>query len=553
MHTSSRWTIGRRLGLGFSALVAIIATLAGLFLFTLHAIDRGVHTVVADDLPGVIASDRLLSEAEACRALVLDVALVPDPAQKATLAGKIETQAAAFRTAFADYEKKILTDEERELARRIGPAFDRYLAVATNIRNLSLNEKTLEAAALATGAGKTAFVSLESAIAAIVDYNAASARKSAASISAAMQRSRRWTLAMALGAAVVAGGLGFITSRGVNATIRRVATLLGEASTHVSAASTQVAGSSDSLASGASRQAASLEETGASLVEISSMTRRNTESAHNAKTLAQETRTAAEQGARQMDDMVAAMNAIKSSSGNISKIIKTIDEIAFQTNILALNAAIEAARAGEAGMGFAVVAEEVRGLAQRSANAAKETAERIDDSIGKSTAGVEISGRVAESLATIAAKARKVDDLVGEIATASSEQSDGIEHVSRAVTEMDAVTQSIAATAQQSAAGAAELRNQATTMLGSVAELAGLVGEAAPAEENLAADQPEVSPAKELSPQIMLTPASAVARPERTKSESFTGMNGHATSSGYRTIHLHNRRPGEPLAVTADT
>src|SRR6185436_17915358 len=149
-------------------------------------------------------------------------------------------------------------------------------------------------------------------------------------------------------------------------------------------------------------------------------------SAATAKTLAGETRSAAESGNDDMTAMREAMDAIKTSSRDIAKIIKTIDEIAFQTNLLALNAAVEAARAGESGAGFAVVAEEVRNLAQRSAQAARETTAKIEDSIKKSERGVVLNGKVASGLREIATKARQVDDLVAEIATASTEQNQGI-------------------------------------------------------------------------------------------------------------------------------
>ena len=194
------------------------------------------------------------------------------------------------------------------------------------------------------------------------------------------------------------------------------------------------------------------------------MTKRNAESAASAKSSANETRTAADTGTARMQAMTLAMDAIKVSSDNIAKIIKTIDEIAFQTNLLALNAAVEAARAGEAGAGFAVVADEVRALAQRSATAAKETAEKIQDSIAKSEHGVAISREVDENLRQIATSARRVDDLIGEIATASNEQSHGITQVLSAITHMDSATQTTAATAEESAAAAQELNAQAVSL-----------------------------------------------------------------------------------------
>lgn len=237
-----------------------------------------------------------------------------------------------------------------------------------------------------------------------------------------------------------------------------------------------VAQTSAAIASSSSQQAAALEETGSSLEEISSMARRNTGSAQRATVIARSTRAAADAGTTAVAAMNTAMAEIKISSGGIAKIIKTIDEIAFQTNILALNAAVEAARAGEAGLGFAVVAEEVRALAQRSAQAAKEIATQIDDSVRKSHHGASVCGQVAAHLNEIAAKSREVDQLISEIATASQEQSQGIVQVNTAIGEMDRAVQGGAARAEEGAGVARELTERSARLQGTVDELATAVG-----------------------------------------------------------------------------
>jgi methyl-accepting chemotaxis protein len=269
-----------------------------------------------------------------------------------------------------------------------------------------------------------------------------------------------------------------VNSARVRRALGVLADSLGQVSEALVASGATVSSASQSLAEGSSAQAASIEETGASLEEMSGMTRRNAENSAKANELTAQARMAADKGATDMAAMSSAMQDIKASSDDIAKIIKTIDEIAFQTNILALNAAVEAARAGEAGMGFAVVADEVRNLAQRSAQAAKETAVKIETAITKTTQGVGISGKVAAALSDIVSKARQVDELVAEVAGASREQTLGINQINSAVAQMDKVTQANAASAEESAAAAEELNGQAHVMKEAVAELLRLVGKA---------------------------------------------------------------------------
>ncbi len=284
-------------------------------------------------------------------------------------------------------------------------------------------------------------------------------------------------LVMVLSVAGIVGGIifAFVIVRSVTRPITAINARLAMGAEQTAAASSQVTSASQTMAEGSSRQAAALEESSASLEEMAGMTRKNAENAQAAKALANQTRQAADIGTEDMKEMKAAMAAIQSSSTEISKIIKTIDEIAFQTNLLALNAAVEAARAGEAGLGFAVVADEVRSLAQRSVQAARETAQKISDSTAKSEQGAKISEKVAKSLDDITAKARQVDELIAEIAVASQEQSQGIDQVSRAVSDMDQVTQANAATAEETSAAANELSSQAAQLKGIINELTRMV------------------------------------------------------------------------------
>ena len=237
-----------------------------------------------------------------------------------------------------------------------------------------------------------------------------------------------------------------------------------EASMQVTTGSEQVASASQSLAQGSTEQASSLEEITASIDEIAHRTKANAEQANNANRLVHEAKEGAVKGNVQMGEMIEAMNDINHASENISKIIKVIDDIAFQTNILALNAAVEAARAGAHGKGFAVVAEEVRNLAGKSAKAASETAELIEDSIHKISKGSRLAEDTANALETIVLNIEQIVGLISNIADASNEQATAITQIDQALGQVSQVVQSNSATSEQCAAASEELSNQAVRL-----------------------------------------------------------------------------------------
>jgi len=266
----------------------------------------------------------------------------------------------------------------------------------------------------------------------------------------------------------------FIT-KGITKPVNHLIEVLSDGAQDVDNASGQLSVASNTLAEGATENAASLEETSAALEELSSMTKRNSDNAMEANALMSQATEAVKKADGSMAGVIKAMEEISISGNEIGKIIKTIDEIAFQTNLLALNAAVEAARAGEAGAGFAVVADEVRNLAIRSADAAKNTADLIASTISNIGSGSEMVNATADNFRVVGEQSSKVAELLAEVSEASREQSQGIGQITTAMTEMDKVTQSNAASAEESASAAGQLSLQAGNLLEAVEELNSLV------------------------------------------------------------------------------
>jgi methyl-accepting chemotaxis protein/methyl-accepting chemotaxis protein-1 (serine sensor receptor) len=284
-----------------------------------------------------------------------------------------------------------------------------------------------------------------------------------------------WEVSVAVALGLLAGIAGLWVVRQVASALRRSTRQLLDMSQQVASAAGQFAQSNQSLAQGASQQAASLEETAAAITEVGSMTQKNLSGTRDVALLVRDEAGFVDDANHKLDAMLASMREIVVSGGKISKIVKTIDGLAFQTNLLALNASVEAARAGESGLGFAVVAQEVRALAQRSADAARDTAELVSASVDAGTAGRTQLDGVALVIGSITERTLQVKQLMDQVNHTGKEQAQGLAQISQAMAQMEQVTTMTAANAEQRAAASAQLSAQSQAMRDVITALQAMV------------------------------------------------------------------------------
>ena len=477
MNVMSTWTIAKRLAVGLGVCVSVIVGLGAFAVSRLNNADELASHIALDSLPGVTQFGQIRANILEMTGLMMEHMASEDPARLDALEARIKTLTEANGALIAEYQKTITSEEDQRL-----------FGVFKTAREAGVEGRNAVLAFSRTHDSKASFAKFEqdyrpiadaiiTSANAVAEFNAREGSKSGAAITASMSSSIVWVAFGSLMAVLAAVVCAWVIVRGTNRVLGASVTSLSNGAAQVVTAAGQVAASAQTLSQGATEQASSLEETSASMEEMASMARRNSENAREASGLMAQVDTRVGESNQRLQDMVVSMQAIQESSNQVAKIIKTIDEIAFQTNILALNAAVEAARAGEAGMGFAVVADEVRNLAQRSAQAAKDTATLIEASIASSTEGNHKVNEVAASISAITESVSRVKHLVDEVRSASGEQTQGIEQVAHAVAQMEKVTQSLAATAEESAAASEELNAQAETSLAVVAEIGQLIGQ----------------------------------------------------------------------------
>jgi methyl-accepting chemotaxis protein/methyl-accepting chemotaxis protein-1 (serine sensor receptor) len=472
----STMTIGKKQTLTAGSLLLALAIVGGVSIYNLASLNQTTQVIVTDPMPGMATIAAVQSSILTMRGDIWKHVAAQDASKKTQLEAKIDDAKGKINGNLQSYEKTISLAEDRALFDKIKDSWQRYSAVYPTMVELSRTGKITEALAYEASQVDPVSTSLRAAVKEEFDFN----QKRGDAMAAESQQSYHrtvWLLWCTLGLSMLAGaGFSFVVIRSTNRVLMQVTDELNEGAQQTASAASQVSSLSQALAQGSSEQAASLEETSASSEEINSMARKNTENSHQAAGLVTQSQQKFVETNQSLEHMVVAMDDIKTSSDRISKIIKTIDEIAFQTNILALNAAVEAARAGEAGMGFAVVADEVRNLAQRCAQAAKDTASLIEESISKSGDGKIKVDQVAVAIRAITEEAGSIKVLVDDVNMGSQEQARGIDQIGKALTQMEQVTQKTAANAEECASAAEELNAQSATLKGIVERLTAMVG-----------------------------------------------------------------------------
>jgi len=483
-------SISRKLFLVFSGMLSLLLVLGAASLYSISELGSGLDTAINSTarkmrLVGNLTTSFQQMKAEARGEEISYIFRSLDTKGECTACHNdsfIGVQRDKFNTAGGQAMKNIdelkslaSGDAEKQTVASLRRGLEQWAGHYERYRQLASSGKFLEGNDLMQGGIYPILEENDRVAAELIKQQGETLTASSAAATANVSRNR-WLAIMLPLIGLVIGILMAWQARRMMVALQNVAIHLEGGSRRVAEAAAQISQTSQSLASGASQQAASIEEASSSSQQVNAMARNNRESSERAAALVAKSRQKFGEAGLSLDQMVVAMNEITAQSGRISKIIKVIDEIAFQTNILALNAAVEAARAGEAGQGFAVVADEVRSLAQRCTLAARDTAGLIEESIAKSSGGKERVDHVAAAIGQIIHESKTIESLVDKVNAGSVEQARNIEQVSKAMSQMSQVTQTTAASAEECAASAGELDGQSKRLTCLVDELTAMLG-----------------------------------------------------------------------------
>ena len=496
------WNIGRRLGLGFFAVLALSTVVTAIGVLQI----KSVSDMTGEMVRKSVVKERLASDwARYISAAVVRttaIAKSDDPALASFFAKTAAESTAGTTEVVRQIESLLSSEEEKKLYAETIEVRKAYLRYRDDVTRLKAERKASEANELLEKSFMPAAERYQKKVADFLEIQRKSLNEKAAAIEAADRRSRIGLIV--LGTVIILSGVvfAFVLTRGItrplneavavaetvasgdlrsrieiasadetgqlmqalknmNDSLLDIVSRVRSGTDMIAAASSQIASGNQDLSSRTEEQAGSLEETACSMEELTGTVRRNGDNANQANQLAISASAIALKGGEIVSEVVETMGEIESSAKKMADIVSVIDGIAFQTNILALNAAVEAARAGEQGRGFAVVASEVRSLAQRSAEAAREIKALIENSLSRVAAGAGLVDQAGKTMTEIVAAIQRVTDIMGEIASSTREQVNGIEQVNLAVTQMDTVTQQNAALVEEAAAAAESLQDQA--------------------------------------------------------------------------------------------
>lgn len=469
------WTIPRRVAAGFAVLVVAALAVGGTALVRLQGVATSVEYLAGNLVPSVTTLSRLMESNLVAFLAIRNAIIATDPDDVTKWVEVLQETVADGDREVANYRRLVSDGEDARLFGQACEARDALLAEIRRSETILAKGNANEARALILANGNPLADRCLEQFNKSIEYQLELTEREAKAARSQLQTGNLIT-AIVLGLASLTGvAMAIGITRSLSRSLLGISDSLEDGATRTAEAAGQLAGVSRTVASGCTEQGASVAETGSALEQISVMIRCTADNANKAKEFASQAKAAAATGTDTMAAMNTAMRSIETTSAEVAKIVKQIDEIAFQTNILALNAAVEAARAGEAGAGFAVVAEEVRSLAQRSAQAARETAERIEAAIESSRQGAARCDGVGKSLRDIADRVTAADKLVAEIATAAKEQAEGVRQIGLAMTQLDQVTRDNAAKASEGASAANDLSGETAVVREHIGHLRSLV------------------------------------------------------------------------------